>query len=200
MSNFDIETREIEFKFSQEYVKLSKFIEFQAQLNPEKKVEVQSWDVYFSPKKTSVLPFEFMRLRLGEKPELTIKVQTTSTNNNNRIEIDLPLSESKSEDELLKIVASYCEQFGFYENFRIFKHCFIFFYKQVDIVYYISYNEDMKEIGRYIEVEQRKDAQFTSEEEAVSVVKELEQKLSVFGITPQNRIKRSQWQINRRDE
>jgi len=94
-----------------------------------------------------------MRLRLGEKPELTIKVQTTSTNNNNRIEIDLPLSESKSEDELLKIAASYCEQFGFYENFRIFKHCFIFFYEKVDIVYYVSYNEDMKEIGRYIEVE-----------------------------------------------
>ncbi len=87
---------------------------------------------------------------------------------------------------------------GFEENFKLYKVCFIYFYEKVDIVYYISYNEDMDEVGRYIEVEARKDVDFDTPEEAWDEVKKFEQNLIALGITPQNRMKKSQWEINRK--
>ena len=201
MEQFNIKATELEFKYDVDSdnlkVSLLKFDEFARGLNPEKYVEVASWDSYYSGTDIK-LPFEFMRFRQGAKPELTIKRKLDENNNNNRIEIDLPLSENASKDDLKELVELWCQQFGFSENFRLFKYCSIYFYEKVDLVYYIAYNEEMKETGRFIEVEARKDAQFNSPEEAWELVKNLEQKLSIFGITPQHRTRLSQWERNKR--
>jgi hypothetical protein len=84
------------------------------------------------------------------------------------------------------------------ENFRIFKYCSIFFYEKIDTVYYVTYNEEMKETGRFLEIERRKDVPCESEAEAWELVKGFEQKFAIFGITPQHRMKKSQWERNRR--
>lgn len=200
MENFNIKVREIEFKYDADKagVKLTKFDQFAKTLNPQFRVEVGSWDIYFSPTKDMGLPFEFMRLRMGSKPQLTIKVKTSATNNNDRIEVDLPIDNTTPQEEIEEIGAAFCAQFGFVENFRIFKYCSIYFYEKTDFVYYIVYNEEMKETGRFIEVEARKDVKFDTVEEATEAVKKLEAELSVFGITPQNRTKLSQWERGRK--
>ena len=202
MEKFDITVNELELKYDAKDVKLSTFNTFSWNEKPDKYVEVHSWDVYFSADKSATseinLPFEFMRLRLGVRPELTIKIKKDEKNNNSRVEIDIPLDPNASQESLNKLVSEYCKRLNFVENFRIFKYCSVFFYEKLDTVYYITFNEEMKEIGRYIEIEFRKDISCSSEAEAWELVKTFEQKFSVFGITPQNRMKRSQWEINRR--
>lgn len=198
MDDFDITTNELEFKYDGSAIKLTDFDKWATEQGPQFRVEVSSWDVYYSPTKETPLAFEFMRLRLGSKPELTIKVKRDEKNNNNRIEIDLPLDKEKPQEYLEHVARKFCDQFGFVENFRIFKYCSIYFYDKTDLVYYISYDKDMKENGRFIEVEARKDVKFSSETEALAEVENLEKKLAVFGITPKNRMKLSQWERNRK--
>lgn len=197
MENFNIKVREIEFKYDADKagVKLTQFEKWAEEVEPNfQRIEVGSWDIYYAPTKDMGLPFEFMRLRMGSKPQLTIKVKTTTTNNNDRIEVDLPIDPGTSQEEIEEIVNEYCAQFNFKENFRIFKWCSIYVYEKTDTVYYIVYDEEMKEKGRFMEVEARKDVKFSSAEEANEAVKSLEAKLSTFGITPQNRTKLSQWE------
>lgn len=196
MEDFNIKVREIEYKYDADKanVKLSQFDKFAMALNPQDRIEVGSWDIYFAPTKDMGLPFEFMRLRLGSRPQLTIKVKTNANNNNDRIEVDLPIDPTTPQDEIVEIGKAFCGQFGFVENFRIMKYCSIYYYEKTDMVYYIVYDEEMKEKGRFMEVEARKDVKFTGAEEAHEQVKALEAKLSVFGITPQNRTKLSQWE------
>jgi hypothetical protein len=194
MSNFDIATHEFEFKYDATGVKLGKFKAFAEKHDPLRFIEVASWDTYYANKDTKS-NIEFMRFRQGPSPELTIKSKLNENNNNKRIEIDLPLDNHRLNESVVK---AYCDSMGFEENFRLYKVCFIYFYEKVDIVYYISYNEEMKEVGRYVEVEARKDVAFDTSEEAWDAVIQFEQKLAYLGITPQNRMKKSQWEINRK--
>jgi len=196
-SDFNIKTREIELKYDAEGIELKKFNDFAYSLNPVHTLEVGSWDSYYAnnDEKSDV---EFLRFRQGNKPELTTKVKLNDKNNNDRIEIDLPLNPNLPKEELDKVVGHFCDQLNFKLNFKIFKFCSIFFYEKIDIVYYIVYNEDMKEKGRFIEIEARKDATFASQEEALTLVKEMEAKFSIFGITLKNRMKKSQWEMWRK--
>lgn len=202
---FDILVTEIETKYNADNFSLIKFNEFAQSLLPLSHIEVSSWDTYYSPKATGnvvnperALPFEFLRFREGGRPELTTKVQLNDKNNNQRIEIDLPLSPNTTKEELKRLVDSFCGLMGFEQNFRIFKYCSIFFYQKLDIVYYIVYDENLQEKGRFLEIEARKDAIFKDADEAWGMVLEMEQKLSALGITPQHRIKKSQWQMWRK--
>ena len=189
MSNedFNIELNEIEFKYDAENIKLSDFLQFAESLTPKEKVQIGSWDFYYSGKG---MLFEFIRFRNGSEPELTIKIKNDEKNNQNRFEIDLPLSKKVSEF----LVRKFVELLGFKENFRIFKYCEIFWYEKVDLVYYTIYNKDMKEVGRRIEIEALKNYPFKSPEEAFQEIKTMEQKLSEIGITPQMRLKKSMWE------
>lgn len=197
MEKFDITTTELEYKYLANSVKMSDFNAFALSLNPEKRIEVSSWDIYFKSSNPS-LPFEFMRYRQGPRPELTIKIKTNENNNNARTEIDVPLNPNIPEKEVEHIVASFCQQFGFKEEFRIYKFCSIFYYEKTDMVYYITFNEEMHEQDRFIEIEARKDRPFEKAEDAWKLVHELEQKFSIFGITPQHRMRRSQWEMNKK--
>jgi adenylate cyclase class IV len=189
---FEVEISELELKYSANDIKMSDFVTFAKSLNPIKELEVASWDYYYSGEG---LPFEFIRFRNGTDPEITIKIKTTDKNNNNRIEIELPLNSKVSEWRVAKFVGL----FGFKENFRIYKHCMIFWYDKLDIVYYTVFNQNMEEIGRYCEVERDKSVKGGTREEAWTLIKEMEQKMSVLGIVPQNRMRRSLWELFRKD-
>lgn len=198
IENFDIITNELEFKYDGSHVTLTNFNKWAESQNPIKKIEVGSWDVYYSITEKNNFGFDFIRLRLGPKPELTIKIKKNDNNNNDRVEIDLPLNPNAPQKEIEHLARKFCEQLGFIENFRIFKFCSIYLYEKTDAVFYISYDKDMKENGRFIEVEARKDVKFDNKEEAVAGIEALEKKLTVFGITSKNRMKLSQWERNRK--
>jgi adenylate cyclase class IV len=189
---FDSETRELELKFKADSVNLSDFTVFCKNLKPVSSLEVAGWDVYFSGPGQA---FEFLRYRAGDKKEVTVKIKTNDKNNNDRIEVDLPLATKVTES----LVAKFAKTLGFKENFRIYKYCSIFFYEKVDLVYYITFNEKMQETGRFIEVEARKDVVQDNAEDAWRSVREYEQHLKAFDITRANRMKRSLWEMFKKD-
>lgn len=187
---FNIELTELEFKYNADDVKLADFVKFANSMNPEKRVEVSSWDYYYSG--PTNLPFEFLRFRNGPSPELTIKMKKDDKNNNHRFELDLPLCVNRVTDFMVK---TFVELFGFTENFRVYKYCDIYWYKNLDIVYYVIYDKNMNEKGRRVEIEARKDSKdFKTPEDALNAVKEMEQRMAEIGITPQKRMKKSMWE------
>lgn len=187
MSKYESQITEVEHKYSAEEIDRSVFVNFTKKMNPERETSVASWDHYYSGPN---LPFEFVRFRGGGSPELTIKIKNSAKNNNSRIEVDLPLGKSASEF----LVSKFVGLFGFKENFRIYKFCDIFWFEKVDVVYYVVYNENMTEVGRRIEIEARKDYPFSSEEEAVAAVVEMEKVFSEIGLSAQKRMKKSNWE------
>lgn len=196
MEDFDIKIQELEFKYRADSIPLSKFQIFADEQNPKKVIYVGSYDTYFSLKSKDnpllATGLEFVRYRQGRNPELTIKIKTKESNNNSRVEIDLPLAKKAGK----YIVTKFLSWFGFEENFEVYKDCYIYFYEKIDIVYYIvKSKEDGEVMGKFVEVEARKDAQFDSEEQAWQLVKDMEQKLSVLGISPANRLRKSMWEM-----
>ena len=75
--------KELEYKYNADDIKLSVFQELAVQLNPERRLDVSSWDTYFTEGGSSDT-HKFIRFRDAEEPELTIKRKTKSSNNWNR--------------------------------------------------------------------------------------------------------------------
>lgn len=186
------EFKELEYKYKADEIRLVEFQKLLRTLPFKQLMEVSSWDVYYTKETDKE---EFCRFRNSPvRPELTKKKKVTSTNNWERIESDLPLDPARiTEDK----VTFHVGLDGYKENFRIYKSCFIYFLDLVNFVYYIVYNEDMKEMGRFVEVEINKDQvqKLGGEEKAFEVLKEYEQKLLALGISPQNRLKKSLFEM-----
>jgi len=188
--------REIEMKYYADSISIQKFTEFAEKFKPTKFVEVGSFDHYYDSNGQD-FGFEFLRYREGPQPELTIKEKLSDKNNNNRIEVDLPLDPERCTRADVK---AFCDRFKFEHNVSIFKYCYIYWYENLTLVYYIVYDSDMKEKNRYIEIEARKDIEHADESVAVDIVKKFEVNLAELGITPHGRLKKSQWEINRKDK
>lgn len=180
--------KEIELKFSANNIKLSAFKSLMEELTYIKKLEISSWDLYYThPDK----PNEFIRFRDSNTPELTKKTKLSNNNNWKRIEVDLPLDPEKINE---KIVDAWVKLEDFSFKKRLFKSCSIFWNDSVNFVYYIVFDENMKELGKFIEIECNKNSGL-NEEEAFKEIKKFEQELVKLGITPQNRLKRSLFEM-----
>jgi hypothetical protein len=186
------EFQELEYKYKADNVKLTDFQNLGESLNPTKKLDVSSWDVYYTKEGTEDI---FQRYRESTNPELTKKRKTVDTNNWERIEVDLPLDSARVNE---KIVETFVALDGYKKNFKIYKSCFIFWFDKTNMVYYTVYDENMKEIGRYIEVEVNKDRiEVAGKENCLSELATLEIELEKLGISKKNRMKRSLFEIYR---
>lgn len=184
------EFQELEFKYNADNVKLTDFQMLASSLNPKSQITVSSWDQYFTKNNSEDF---FIRYRESDTPELTKKRKTKSTNNWERLEVDLPLDKNKIND---KIVETFVSLDGYKKNFKIYKSCFIFWFDKTNMVYYTVYDENMKEIGRFIEVEVNKDKiEIKGKEECLKELSNLEKELEKLGITKKNRMKRSLFEI-----
>lgn len=193
---------ELEYKYKADNVQLSDFVALMEKLGYEKKLEASSWDIYYTQKETE--NNKFQRFRKGDTPELTKKIKTQDGNNWTRIEYDLPLDFSRVNEE---IVTKFVKVDGYKENFRIYKTCFIYWQKNINYVFYVVYNENMEERGRFIEVEVNKEKvkELSNQEfdpntqeiehPADKVLREGEAELKALGITAQNRMKKSLFEL-----
>jgi len=190
METNKISFKELEYKYNAEGVDLVDFKKLIEELGPNKVIEVSSWDVYYKRKDSDD---RFVRYRKStEVPELTKKVKTKDSNNWERLEVDLPLDPTRINEE---IVTEFVAIDNYEENFRIYKSCFIYFLDDVNFVWYSVYDKNMNEKGRFIEVEVNKDRVNELGSTVSDVLKEYEQKLSVLGINPKNRLKKSLFEI-----
>jgi hypothetical protein len=189
---------ELEYKYRADNVSLSDFKALMATLEIKSRKEAASWDIYYVQEND----FEsFQRFRLDkDSPELTKKVKTKDANNWKRVESDLPLDPKKITEES---VAFHVGLDGYKENFRIYKYCDIYFENQVNYVYYVVYDLNMKETGRFIEVEVNKDRvrelNLLNSTGAIQFLNYAEKLLEKLGISPQNRLKKSLFEIYRKE-
>lgn len=179
---------EIELKFNANDIKLQDFLKLMESVKYSEKLEISSWDSYYIDSKNEN---EFIRFRNSTTPELTLKRRTNNINNWKRVEVDLPLNPKKINEE---IVDAWAELEGYTKAKKLFKACFIFWTDKVNLVYYIVYDENLTEKGRFIEIEANKNNGLT-EEESFNEVKKYEQELGKLGITPQHRLKRSLFEL-----
>lgn len=189
-----VKDKELEYKYKADNIKLSSFQELVEKLGYERKKEASSFDYYYT------LPNDldmFQRYRESDKPELTKKRKVKDSNNWERIEVDLPL-----DPELITkdIVERYVGLDGYIENFAIYKNCFIYWFDICNIVYYTVYDKEMKEVGRFVEIEVNKDkAKKLSTEDCLKALENLESELEVLGITYKNRMKKSLFELFRNE-
>jgi adenylate cyclase class IV len=181
------EFSELEYKYKADDIKLQDFQNLMESLQILKKKDVSSWDHYYINKSNKD---EFIRFRVSDSPELTIKRKVNQSNNWNRVEVDLPLR-----DNNLKTVNTFVDLLGYEENFSIYKTCFIYWLDYINFVYYIVYDSNMNEKSRFIEVEVNKEK---LGKEIILVDEQLkkgQEILSKLGLSPQNRLKKSLFEI-----
>lgn len=201
METNQVNTQELEYKYKADEVKISDFLKLMTKLGWKSKLDVSSWDIYYTDSEDE----KFLRFRNGSNPELTRKQKVVKHNNWERIEVDLPLDEARLSEGL---VSQFVALGGYTENFRIYKTCFIYWFDDVNYVYYIVYNENMKEVGRFIEVEVNKEIAHkvgekefdgvTGEEFTYNPLDDAAKYLEELGLTHRNRMKRSLFEIYRK--
>lgn len=184
------EFQELEFKYKADEVKLTDFEKVMDNLMLSKKLDISSWDIYYTKEED-----DFLRFRNGATPELTKKKKVKNSNNWVRVECDLPLDPKRINEAT---VDQFADMEGYKRNFKIFKSCFIRWTEEVNYVYYLVFDENMRELGRFIEVEINKEKipyLIKEGKDPQAILKKSEELLLGLGISPQNRMKKSLFEL-----
>lgn len=180
--------REIEFKYPAE-IPLSEFKTFCEVRGPLNSLLISGFDHFLANEKE---PGAFYRHRVNtNENQLTFKRKLTLENNEVREErnINLPLSVTGAQ------VRDLCGVHGYKYTASIFKNCFIYNYDYYTLVAYICYDSELKELGRFIEIEMKEDYAWTSEEEALHELVTLERLCKDLGVSSEKRIKKSLFEM-----
>lgn len=179
--------KEIETKYDANNINIEEFQKIVKTLPIRKHLLVSSFDDYFTNKKG-----EFVRYRQHtDHGELTIKKKMEGAKNNNeRVEVNLP-----TEGDNLEAVTAFLNLQDYSYNFGIYKTCDIYWTDKVDLVYYVVYDKNFKEIRRFIEIEADESLEWESEDEAWSEILKYEKLLEPLGITPQHRLRKSLFEL-----
>jgi len=180
---------EIEFKYHAGMISLEKFKAFCLDREPVKTIIASGFDYFYANEKDSNA---FCRLRVGaDINQLTFKRKTKDANNFVRTEHNVELSK----DMTIEQIQSFVSEFGYKPDATIFKNCFVYKYNYYTLVYYICYDTNMTEQGRYVEIEMAEEYPWRNEKEAYEGLLSLERLCKPLGIAPQGRIKRSLFEL-----
>jgi adenylate cyclase class IV len=183
---------EIETKYRAESVPLKDFQAFCEARNPTRHVIASGYDHFYS---NVADPNSFGRHRRGpDKNELTFKRKTTDANNYVRTEYNIQMGADSSVEK----VAGFFAEMGYQYNTSIFKNCFVYQYGHYTLVYYVVYDTQLQEKGRFIEIELDEDEHWESEREAMEELRRLEHGLNgALGshIHPTRRVKDSLYEM-----
>ncbi len=184
---------EVEFKYRADDISLEKFTELCKNRGEHKFVEASGYDHFYSHPDNDD---RFCRHRIGpDLNQLTFKRKSVERNNYVRTEHNINLQKQVSRDQ----VQALCSEFGYKFNVSVFKTCFVYKYDRHTKVYYICYDTNMKELGRFIEIEMSEEHPWESEDQAKQELLELEAKLSeVLSISPQSRMRKSLFELYRK--
>lgn len=180
-----LNNKELEYKYNAQDISLQAFTAFAEARAPVKSFYVCGYDTFFSnPKDDNT----FIRHRVGDNfNQLTVKRKLAEKNNFIRDEINLTLGEGTTQET----VAAVAKAMGYEPNRTIFKTVFVHNYKKYVLAYYSVYDLNMKELGRFIEIEMAEDYPWVDESQAWELLGAIEYEARELGITPQGRIKKS---------
>jgi adenylate cyclase class IV len=182
------EFSELEFKYKADSIELQDFLKVMGDLPIVKQKDVSSWDHYY----TNGTEDEFIRYRESTDPELTIKRKVNQANNWQRVEVDLPLDLKRAKTTT---ISKFVDLLGYSNKKSIYKTCFIYWMDYINFVYYIVYDVNMKEKGRFIEVEINKERLGNEFVDVSGNLKRGQEILAKLGLMPQNRLKKSLYEL-----
>ena len=177
---------EIETKYGADDIKMADFAKVAESLAPSRKITAGSYDFYFEKEED-----HFLRYREGAAPELTMKQKSKDTNNWVRTELNLPLNPAVNSIQMARTVTKFCDMLGFKHNFTIWKTYMVYFWDTHNVVYYVVHDDEMKEKGRFVEIEIDEHKAWASEEEAWKVLTDVEKAFEPLGITAAKRMRLS---------
>lgn len=184
--------KEIEFKYRADEVSLRDFSQY-CITHPDliSFVLPAGYDHFYESK----TPGSFCRHRVGpDLNQLTFKRKLDPNNNIVRTEHNLTLQPNMTIPQVAALVA----EFGYQPNVSIFKTCFVYKFPKHTLVFYVCYDTEMKELGRFIEIEAEESHQWQTPQEALDHIQTVESHLSGW-VTPRSRIKRSLFEMFRKD-
>ncbi len=164
----------------------------ETQLGRKDFVYVQSDDIYYVKNVD-----EFVRYRFAEtdkRAELTIKRKTGTGNNIIREETNLRVDGND-----FALVENFVKNLGFVFNFRINKQCHIYHAPDATLVFYSVRDLENNKLAHFIEIEVTEGAGFT-EDESWAIIKKYEAALAPLGVTPQKRLRKSLYEMYRREK
>lgn len=157
-------------------------------------VYVQSDDIYYV-KGDEFLRYRFSDNKKDKRAELTYKKKLEGSKNNiMRIEYNVRVDGNDP-----KVIEAMAEALGFKRNFTINKICHIYHTEKATLVFYSVRDLDNQKLDHFIEIEVNEKLSIT-EEEGWEIIKDWESKLSPLGISSKNRLRRSLFEMYRRDE
>lgn len=180
--------KEIEFKYRADDNSLADFMTACESKHPLQHIIAAGWDHFYDNIKTD----GFARHRIGPNfNQLTFKRKTSDTNNYVRDEDNLDLLQAVTS----KQVASFMSKFEFQHNKSIYKNCFIYKFHDHTVVFYVIYDETIKEIGRFIEIEMSEEPIWATEEDAWDALVNIEKDWKHLGLNARSRMKKSLYEI-----
>lgn len=184
-----MEFKEIEFKYKAAEISFSSFTEFCASRGDSTFIQAAGYDYFYASTKDGD---SFARHRVGpDMNQLTFKRKTTDKNNFVRAEHNIDLQQEVSTEQ----IAALCSEFGYEFRKRIFKNVFIYLFDRYNFVFYICYDDEMNELGRFIEIEMSEEHDWGEEKNAWEALLALEQDFKRLGITAQKRMKNSLFEL-----
>lgn len=184
---------EVEFKYDAKNIDLKDFHKFCKKKAKYTYISQTGTDVFYSHKEDKDV---FYRYRKSpDLNQLTFKRKIHTANSFMRIEHNIDLAGTMDEDR----INLFCEGQGFTYNCRIFKTAFTYFYGPYVMTYYICYDESMKELGRFMEVEASEDGDIGGPYDQLSYIQVIEKSLRALGITDKDRLTKSLFEMYRKD-
>jgi hypothetical protein len=183
---------EFETKYRVEGVKVYEFIKLIQSINREYEfVYAQGEDKYYTRPDNSFLRYRKGETDKGGRAEVTVKQKTLGHSNNIiRKEVNWRVDKTPSET-----IHEGALMMGYRFNFKIYKTCHIYKFKDANVVFYTVFSEEGK-IDHFIEIELDEDTiGKKTEEEAWSVIRSYEAILAPLGITYRNRMNKSLFEM-----
>lgn len=180
--------KEVETKYRADDISLSEFTKACEAKKPKAHIIASGWDRFYDGKSAE----GFARHRIGaDFNQLTFKRKTSGSNNFIRDEDNLDLSQRT----LVSQVDSFLGKFGYKYNKSIYKNCFIYKFHDHTVVFYVIYDETIKEIGRFIEIEMSEEPIWATEEDAWNALVNIEKDWKHLGLNARSRMKKSLYEI-----
>jgi adenylate cyclase class IV len=179
--------KEIEFKYNANNISIEQFISYFTGKTPH--IVVSGTDHFYSNcKKKST----FFRIRDSHNTlELTFKRKLQKNNSDIRIEYNIVSSTDKATLE------GFLSELGYIYEFNLYKISYIFEFPHHKAAYYICYDPNMKEIGRFIEIEMREDYRWKNEGEAWNYLTLLAKLVKPLGLDKSTKVNKSLYEMYR---
>lgn len=134
------------------------------------------------------------------RAELTMKIKPEGAKNNIiREEFNVRVDGTPRET-----IVKFLSALGFSHNFTVIKSCFIYRMEDATLVYYYvadTTDGSIKNENHFVEIEVSEEQIHTmTEEQAWSILTKYEKSLESIGLNPQKRLRKSLWEMYRRDE